>query len=94
MTKEEEDIDILHSWIEVGGQPALPEREAQELLVEVSKFPLPSSLSSSSFYPLFSFSVATHSSLTILMCGLLLATSSFFVGFETAPAWKYEERGG
>ena len=39
MTKEEEDVDILHSWIEVGGQPALPEGEAQELLVEVSKFP-------------------------------------------------------
>ena len=28
------------------------------------------------------------------MCGLLLATSSFFVGFETAPACKYAERGG
>ena len=39
MTKEEEDVDILHSWIEVGGQPALPEGEAQGLLAEVSKFP-------------------------------------------------------
>ena len=28
------------------------------------------------------------------MRGLLLATSSFFAGFETAPACKYEERGG
>ena len=94
MTKEEEDVDILHSWIEVGGQPALPEGEAQGLLAEVSKFPCLFSISSSSFYPLFSFLFATHSSLTILMCRLLLAISSFFVGFETAPACKYEERGG
>ena len=41
MTKEEEDIDILHSWMEVGGQPALPEGEEQGLLAEVSKFPCP-----------------------------------------------------
>ena len=39
MTKEEEDVDILCRWIEVGGQPALPEGEAQGLLAEVSKFP-------------------------------------------------------
>ena len=30
MTKEEEDINILHSWMEVGGQPALPEGEAHK----------------------------------------------------------------
>ena len=41
MTKEEEDVDILHSWMEVGGQPALPEGEAQGLLAEVSKLPCP-----------------------------------------------------
>ena len=67
MTKEEEDVNILHSWIEVGGQPALPEGEAQGLLAEVSKFPCLFSISASSFYPLFSFLIATHSSLTILM---------------------------
>ena len=39
MTKEEEDIDILRSWIEVGGQPALPEGDAQGQLAEVSKHP-------------------------------------------------------
>ena len=44
MTKEEEDVDILCSWMEVGGQPALPEGEAQGLLAEVSKFPCPLSL--------------------------------------------------
>ena len=43
MTKEEEDVDILCSWMEVGGQPALPEGEAQGLLSEVSKL----------LYPLF-----------------------------------------
>ena len=41
MTKEEEDIDILRSWMEVGIQPALPEGEAQGLLAEVSKLPCP-----------------------------------------------------
>ena len=45
MTKEEEDINILHSWMEKGGQPALPEGEAQGLLAEVSKFPGPPFLS-------------------------------------------------
>ena len=39
MTKEEEDVNILCSWIEVGGQPALPEGEAQGLLAEESRFP-------------------------------------------------------
>ena len=64
MTKEEEDIDILHSWMEVGGQPALPEGETQGLLAEVSKFPCPLF----AFYlPLSILLIATHSSLTILM---------------------------
>ena len=87
MTREEEDVDILHSWIEVGGQPALPEGEAQGLLAEVSKFPrlfafhLPLSI------PCFLFFLfATHFSLTILRYRLLLALPSFFVGCETAPA--------
>ena len=55
MTKEEEDINILCSWMEVGGQPALPEGEAQGLLAEVSKFPGPLF-----FHPLFSFLFATN----------------------------------
>ena len=88
MTKEEEDIDILHSWMEVGGQPALPEGEAQGLLAEVSKFPC----------PLFSIpcflSYLLPISPTILMCTLLPAISSFFVGCETAPECKHEKRGG
>ena len=66
MTKEEEDVDILCSWMEVGGQPALPEGEAQGLLAEVSKLPcplFPYSLSFS-FYP---FNLLPILSLTILM---------------------------
>ena len=52
MTKEEEDINILCSWMEVGGQPALPKGEAQGLLAEVSKFCCPLfCILSSSFYP-------------------------------------------
>ena len=87
MTKEEEDVDILHSWMEVGGQPALPEGEAQGLLAEVSKFPCLFSISPSSFYPLFSFSDLLPILPSQSWCvRLLLAISSFFVGFETAPA--------
>ena len=38
-TKEEEDVDILQSWMEVGGLPACPEEEAKGLLAEVNSFP-------------------------------------------------------
>ena len=34
-TKEEEELGIIHSWMEVGGLPALPEQEVQGLLWEV-----------------------------------------------------------
>ena len=48
-TKEEEDINVLRSWMEVGGLPAHPEEEAKELLTEVNLSPvfpmLPSSIS-------------------------------------------------
>ena len=95
MTKEEEDIDILNSWMEVGGQPALPEGEAQGLLAEVSKFPYLFAFNLPLSIPCFLFFLfATHSSLTILRCRLLLALSSFFVGCETAPACEHEEGGG
>ena len=47
-TKEEEDIDVLRSWMEVGHLPACPEEEAKGLLTEVNLSPvfpmLPSSL--------------------------------------------------
>ena len=39
-TKEEEDLGILRSWMEVGGIPALDEGEARRLLQELgSSFP-------------------------------------------------------
>ena len=38
-TKEEEDVNILQSWMEVGGFPAHPEEEAKGLLAEVNPFP-------------------------------------------------------
>ena len=48
VNKEEEEIDVLHSLMEVGGLPAHPEEEAKGLLAEVNSFPcfpmLPSSL--------------------------------------------------
>ena len=42
-TQEEEDIDVIRSWMEVGGHPACQEEEAKELLAEVK--PIPMSLS-------------------------------------------------
>ena len=61
LTQEEEDIDVIRSWVEVGGHPARQEGEAKELLSEVSHIPLFSPL------PLFFFidSFATNS-LTII----------------------------
>ena len=35
-TKEEEDLGVVQSWMQVGGLPALPEEEVQGLLCEVS----------------------------------------------------------
>ena len=40
LTQEEEDIDVIRSWVEVGGHPARQEGEAKELLSEVSHIPI------------------------------------------------------
>ena len=43
--KEEEDIEVLQSWMEVGGLPAHPEEEAKGLFAKASSLPsLPSCL--------------------------------------------------
>ena len=72
--------------MEVGSHQACPEEEAKGLLSEVNAFLC---FFSSFFLTLLSLSLiclfATDFSLTILMFRLLLACSSFFVGFETAP---------
>ena len=39
LTKEEEEVEVLHSWVEAGGFPAHPKEKAKELLAEVSSFP-------------------------------------------------------
>ena len=39
--QEEEDIDVLRSWVEVGGCPAHQEEDAKELLTEVKYIPMP-----------------------------------------------------
>ena len=92
-TQEEEDIDVIRSWMEVGGHPARPDEEAKGLLLEVNAF-----LCFFFFFTLLSLPLiclfATNSSLTILMFRLLLAISSFFVGFETAPASECKKRRG
>ena len=71
LMKEEEVVEMMHSWVEAGGFPAHPKEEAKELLAEVSSLScfsiLPTSLHlvigtefccfSLAFYfdPLFSF---------------------------------------
>ena len=39
LMKEEEEVEVMHSWVEAGGFPACPKEEAKELLAEVSSFP-------------------------------------------------------
>ena len=65
MTIEEEDMDVLHSWMEVGGHPAHPEEEAKGLLAEVNAFLCFSHFTFLSLFLICLF--ATNSSLTILM---------------------------
>ena len=36
--KEEEEVEVMWSWVEAGGFPAHPEEAAKELLAEVSSF--------------------------------------------------------
>ena len=38
-SKEEEEVDVLRSWVEVRSFPARPEVEAKKLLTEVSSYP-------------------------------------------------------
>ena len=38
LTKEEEEVEVMQSWVEAGGFPACPEEEVKELLAEVSSF--------------------------------------------------------
>ena len=42
--QEEEDIDVIRSWVKVGGHPAHQEEEAKELLAEVKHIPMSLSL--------------------------------------------------
>ena len=59
-TQEEEDIDVIRSWMEVGGHPARQEEEAQGLLAEVIHIPL-----SLSLFIFFSLTYLLPISLTI-----------------------------
>ena len=56
LTREEEDLDIIRSWVEVGGHPARQEGEAKELLAEVIIFPC---LSLSSYLICYQFPLTT-----------------------------------
>ena len=59
--QEEEDIDVIRSWVEVGGHPAHHKEDAKELLTEVKHIPM----SSSFFFFFFSLTYLLPISLTI-----------------------------
>ena len=61
VTKEEEEVDVVHSWMEAGGFPAHPGEEAKGLLAEASFTPYFPILASS-----LHFSFVTGPSLIIL----------------------------
>ena len=78
-TQEEEDMDVIKSWVEVGGLPAHQEGEAKELLSEVNHIPISLSfLLLSTCLPLISLIIYT-----IFGCYVLF--SSFLAGVEIAP---------
>ena len=52
-TKEKSDIEMLCSWMEMGGLPARPENKAWGLLLEVSFYFLPLSFYVAFYYLLF-----------------------------------------
>ena len=58
LTQEEEDIDIIRSWVETGGHPAHQEEDIKELLTEVKYILM-------SFSPFFSLTYLLPISLTI-----------------------------
>ena len=76
-TKEEEEVDVLQSWVEAGGFPACPEEEAKELLTKVSSFPCSLTLT----FPLH-FSFVIDLSLLIWHFNCLLVTSPSFQGLR------------
>ena len=54
-TQEEEDIDVIRSWMEVGGHSACPDEEAKGLLLEVNAFLCFLSFLSCSLYLSFAY---------------------------------------
>ena len=87
ITQEEEDIEVIRSWVEAGGHPARQEGEAKELLSEVSHIPMFLSF----FSPLICLLPAPSQSLVpwIVMCLFLL-----LIGTETAPRGEREKERG
>ena len=61
LSKDEEEVEVMRSWVEVGGVPAQPEEEAKGLLSRGKFVPLSPILHSSLY-----FSIGAEFSLTIL----------------------------
>ena len=70
-------MDTLHSWVQVGGFPSHPEKEAWGLLLEVSLFSSPSFWSLCSFLLLFQFLPMYFSSLGLDLMSLNLQTKQW-----------------
>ena len=96
LTKEEEEVEVMQSWVEDGNIPAWPEEEAKGLLAEASLSPCPPILPSS----LYS-SIGTESSFySLAFLSGLSVSLLFFQGLWSLQqasqlqeeAWKLEER--
>ena len=67
VTKEECELGVVHSWMEVGGVPALAEEEAQGLLFKLFLFA--------------GYSVTLHLYFLVLYLSLTLVTDPMFFFF-------------
>ena len=75
LTQEEKDIDVIRSWVEVGGHPARQEGEAKELLSEVSHIPSFSPLPPFLFFFFDSFATNPLTIVKIFDCYVLFPPS-------------------
>ena len=67
LSKEEEEVEVIRSWVEVGGFPAQPEEEAKGLLLEVGLSScLQFSLPLSTFQLMLSFPLQSLHSISTL----------------------------
>ena len=95
LTKEEEGVEVIQSWVEAGGHPAHPEEEAKELLVAVSSFswssisPIPLHLIIGTNFCCFNLVIHFDPVLFFFLPGAMVIATSQHLRKE---AWRLEER--